>query len=201
MAIRIESRHFHSRGVDARTVADHPFLWLLLLANDACWSGRVVQLPSADSFALALSPPSDARHTGRQLCQAGKRTSTLCPRSRACFKGGGRRGREPIAVKADAEAIRAFIRDLTHKPWLVATNHAHWPSFLFRVDDVRAAASILERGALCSRNRASALGLLQHDSASRGVIEHSPDWIKDCVRLYFRPRTPTEFRSEGFRPP
>jgi hypothetical protein len=32
------------------------------------------------------------------------------------------------------------------------------------------------------------------------VIGNSPQWIKDYVRLYFRPRTPTEYHSEGFRP-
>ncbi|QJR09124.1 hypothetical protein DSM104443_00160 [Usitatibacter rugosus] len=50
-----------------------------------------------------------------------------------------------------------------------------------------------------ARNRATALGILGHDAASPDVMGHSPDWIREFARLYFRPRTPTEFRSEGFR--
>ena len=42
--------------------------------------------------------------------------------------------------------------------------------------------------------------MLGHDAAAPSVIENSPDWLKKYVRLYFRPRTPTEFRSEGIRP-
>lgn len=102
-------------------------------------------------------------------------------------------------MKPDALQIEQCIRSLPSKPWLADTNRARWPFFLFRVDDVVAAASILQSGRLYSRNQADSLGVLGHDAASPGVIQNSPDWIKNYVRLYFRPRTPTEYRSEGFR--
>jgi len=103
-------------------------------------------------------------------------------------------------VKIDAERIRAFIEAIPKQPWIAKTTRSRWPLHLFRIDDVRSAARILERGSVCSRGRAQELGLLSQDAASPGVIEQSPDWLKDQVRLYFRPKTPTEYRSEGFRP-
>ena len=103
-------------------------------------------------------------------------------------------------MKRDAAQIQAFIHDLAKRPWLAVSNRAHWPKYVFRVDDVRAAAAILESGWIFSRNHAAAQGVIHHDSADAGVIGNSPDWIKDYVRLYFRPKTPTEYKSEGFRP-
>lgn len=103
-------------------------------------------------------------------------------------------------MKADADEIRRVIERLAGEPWLKGTPREPWPKYLFRIDDVRAAASILNSGALCSRNRADATGILQHDAAAPAVIGKSPEWIKDYVRFYFRPRTPTEYRSEGIRP-
>jgi hypothetical protein len=104
-----------------------------------------------------------------------------------------------MTEKADAERIAAFMRGLGAALSL-GVPRLSWPLHLFRVDDVRAAASVLNGGMLYPRRRAELLRLLAHDSASPGVIEHTPDWCKECVRLYFRPRTPTEYRSEGFRP-
>jgi ssDNA thymidine ADP-ribosyltransferase, DarT len=104
-------------------------------------------------------------------------------------------------VKPDAAAIRAFIEDLPNQPWIRGTSRASWPKYLFRIDDVRASASIINGGTIYSRNRAIQLDLLAHDAAAPAVMENSPEWIKGYVRLYFRPRTPTEYRSEGFRPP
>jgi hypothetical protein len=101
--------------------------------------------------------------------------------------------------KADAAEIEALMRDLARAPWL-GEARASWPLHLFRSDDVQAAASILNGGVIYSRLRAQEFGVLTHDSASPSVIEHSPEWCKRCVRLYFRPRTPTEYQSEGFRP-
>ncbi len=104
-----------------------------------------------------------------------------------------------MTAKPDAEHIASFLRGLGESLSLRG-QRVSWPLHLFRVDDVRAAASVLNGGMLYPRARAEQMGLLKHDSASPGVIDHTPDWCKECVRLYFRPRTPTEYRSEGFRP-
>jgi hypothetical protein len=103
-------------------------------------------------------------------------------------------------MKADAGEIQAFVSELMELPWVKGTTRGNWPRSLFRVDDVRSAAKILDGGLIYSRTRAIELGMLKHDSAARSVIENSAPWIKDFARLYFRPKTPTEFKSEGFRP-
>lgn len=100
--------------------------------------------------------------------------------------------------KADSAAIVSHLEALKKEPWL-SPAQAWWPDYLFRVDHVTAAASILNEGKLLSRNRAIATGKMLLDSASPGVIEHTDSHWKDYVRLYFRPRTPTQYHSEGIR--
>lgn len=102
------------------------------------------------------------------------------------------------ARKADTHEIREHIKRLKTQPWLGQTQ-AWWPNYLFRVDDIESAARILNSGRLLSRAAASATGSMISDSASPGVLEKTPDRWKTHVRLYFRPRTPTEYDSEGFR--
>jgi len=88
---------------------------------------------------------------------------------------------------------------LKAKDWL-GSARAWWPDYLFRIDNITSAASILNDGKLLSRKRASEMGKMISDSASPGVIAHTSDIWKDYVRLYFRPRTPTQYHSEGIRP-
>jgi hypothetical protein len=38
------------------------------------------------------------------------------------------------------------------------------------------------------------------DNASRTIIRNTESEVKNCVRLYFRPRNPTQYRNEGARP-
>lgn len=39
-----------------------------------------------------------------------------------------------------------------------------------------------------------------NNNASTEVVDKSPPWVVDQVRLYFRPRTPTFYRNEGIQP-
>jgi hypothetical protein len=71
---------------------------------------------------------------------------------------------------------------------------------LFHHTDVRNAARALNAGRLLSRSRAEALHALEVDSASPGVIGQTASWVKGYARLYFRPRTPTQWHQEGIRP-
>jgi hypothetical protein len=104
-----------------------------------------------------------------------------------------------MTLKPDAVAISAFVDSLASESWL-GPSRAAWPHYLFRIENLPAAIAILDSERLYSRRKAEALGLIQFDTASTSVIEVSPDWCKQCVRLYFRTKTPTEYRSEGFRP-
>jgi hypothetical protein len=100
--------------------------------------------------------------------------------------------------KPDAEAIRSHIEELKRQPWL-GPAQTWWPDFLFRFDHITAAASILNDGKLLSRSASEGAGKIIFDSASPGIIKHTTPWCKDHVRLYFRPRTPTQYSIEGIR--
>lgn len=99
--------------------------------------------------------------------------------------------------KPDAQRIKRFLSNLKNAEWLGSARR-WWPDFLFHVTDIQNAVSILRTGMLLSRQEAQ--GLMVTDNASPDIIARTEDRWKNYVRLYFRPRTPTHFRSEGFRP-
>jgi hypothetical protein len=104
-----------------------------------------------------------------------------------------------IARKADSKKIQEHINGLKEQLRL-GEARSWWPRFLFRFDDIAAAAKILNEGRLLCRNSAKALGVMGVDCASPEVIKATAEKWKQYVRLYFRPRTPTQYHSEGFRP-
>ena len=53
---------------------------------------------------------------------------------------------------------------------------------------------------MLSRTQALALQQLHVDIASPEIIANTNQTWQDYVRLYFRPKTPTQYRNEGFRP-
>ena len=95
--------------------------------------------------------------------------------------------------------VQAFLDNLRNADWLDASRR-WWPRFVYHFTDVRNAVSILEQGALFSRNGALRQNLMATDNASQQVLAQTSYHWKDYVRLYFRPRTPTQYRNEGFRP-
>ena len=106
-----------------------------------------------------------------------------------------------MTLRPDSEisAIRQHIDELRTEPWLGRTRQ-WWPACLFHCTDILNVVSILRQGEIVSRNRLTSAGQLPMDIASPQVIAGTdPQW-QDYVRLYFRPRTPTQYRNEGFRP-
>lgn len=73
-----------------------------------------------------------------------------------------------------------------------------WPSRLFHHAPIENAVTILRSGQLLSRNGSA--GIRPRDVAAPGVIDASHR-AHNFVRLYFRPRTPTQFHIEGIRRP
>lgn len=71
-----------------------------------------------------------------------------------------------------------------------------WPSRLFHHSPLENALVILRDGYLRSRNDPYCARV--RDVAAPGVISNAVD-AHDRVRLYFRPRTPTQFHIEGIR--
>lgn len=80
----------------------------------------------------------------------------------------------------------------------VYAHRRHWPSHLFHHAPVENAAAILLDGCLRSRNDAA--NQRSRDVAAPGVID-ARDHAHDSVRLYFRPKTPTQWHIEGIRKP
>jgi hypothetical protein len=74
----------------------------------------------------------------------------------------------------------------------------HWPSRLFRHEPLQSAVQILCSGSLLSRNDAG--GRIALDIAPEEIIG-ARDAAHGYVRLYFRPKTPTQYHIEGIRKP
>jgi len=72
----------------------------------------------------------------------------------------------------------------------------HWPAHLFHHAPLENAVAILRDGHLRSRNETD--GVRPRDVAAPGVIDARAH-AHDRVRLYFRPKTPTQWHIEGIR--
>ena len=104
-----------------------------------------------------------------------------------------------LRPKAEIAEIREHLAALKSASWL-GSARSWWPSFVFHCTDVRNVVSILNSGELLSRIQGEKSGSLQADIAAPEIIARTnPQW-QDYVRLYFRPRTPTQYNNEGFRP-
>lgn len=74
----------------------------------------------------------------------------------------------------------------------------HWPARLFRHEPLENAALILKSGVLLSRRDAA--GKIVRDIAPTAIIGRRTV-AHDKVRLYFRPKSPTQFHMEGISRP
>ncbi len=97
--------------------------------------------------------------------------------------------------KPDAARIKARIATLQQADWL--GSHKWWPQYVYHFAELKNVVAILTAGQLCCRNEHRMLV----DTASSSVIANTEDHWKAYVRFYFRPRTPTQYQVEGFRPP
>ena len=75
-----------------------------------------------------------------------------------------------------------------------------WPRYFYHFTDIRNALSIIEKGWIYARHKAAEDDLMHSDNASRSVLLASSSEIKDYARLYFRPKTPTQYHNEGYKP-
>lgn len=102
-----------------------------------------------------------------------------------------------IKRKADYQGFVEHIQYLReHRP---ANCKPWWPQFVFHYTDLQNAVSILGHRCIYSRQAADEAGLMNNENASTRVIENTSQYIKRHARFYFRPRTPTQYRNEGFR--
>jgi hypothetical protein len=105
-----------------------------------------------------------------------------------------------ISKKVDANKIMSFLDDLASQEWIRGSSRYWWPNFVFHFSDIRNIVDILKSGKILSRNALQKDKGIPIDCASPIVIGQTPVDEKSYVRLYFRPRTPTQYHMEGIRP-
>lgn len=75
-----------------------------------------------------------------------------------------------------------------------------WPSRLFRHEPLENTIKILQSGVLLSRTAAKAAGLIVRDIAPQEIIGRTTT-AHASARLYFRPKSPTQYHIEGIQKP
>lgn len=102
------------------------------------------------------------------------------------------------ARKVDADDFHVTHEILRNNQSL--GSRSYWLDFLFHFTEVSNVKSILKHGSLLSRTQLESRDIKWSNAANLGVISGTDSSIKDFVRLYFRPRTPTAYQNEGIRP-
>ncbi|WP_057463170.1 DarT ssDNA thymidine ADP-ribosyltransferase family protein [Pseudovibrio sp. POLY-S9] len=82
------------------------------------------------------------------------------------------------------------------QPRFQNTIRQHWPAHVFRHEPLDNILNVLSSGSLLSRN--AAIGQISNDVALEDIINCN-NAAHDSVRLYFRPRNPTQYHIEGIR--
>ena len=98
-----------------------------------------------------------------------------------------------------ARAILQFLDELSNESWVRRSERKAWPKFLFHYTDIRNAVRILQDGCVLSRTQAEGSGRLAVSSGSPLVLGSTSAEVRDSVRLYFRPKTPTQYHCEGIK--
>ena len=75
-----------------------------------------------------------------------------------------------------------------------------WSKYAYHFTDITNAVNILTEGRLYSRKKAIDKGLMLNDNASEKILAYN-EFVKDYVRFYFRPMTPTQYYNEGYKHP
>ncbi len=75
-----------------------------------------------------------------------------------------------------------------------------WPMYFYHFTDIHNALSIIEKGWIYARHKVNEEDLMRSDNASQTVLSVSSSEIKEYARLYFRPKTPTQYHNEGYKP-
>ena len=105
-----------------------------------------------------------------------------------------------LETKRDAKKIIEFIDKFESEPKIKKSDRSLWPKFIFHYTPLETAVKILKDGKLKSRYNLEKNNELLQSIGSREILDRTAPYKKKYVRLYFRPRTPTQFHVEGIRP-
>lgn len=73
-----------------------------------------------------------------------------------------------------------------------------WPKYIYHYTDINNAVSILQDGKIYSRHKVNQKMI--NENAALEILHQTDEKVLDYVRFYFRPKTPTQYRNEGFIP-
>ena len=82
----------------------------------------------------------------------------------------------------------------------LSPNIRWWPLYLYHFTDIHNAVSIIKGEYIYGRKTASEKGLMTTENASVNVINITDETVTEYVRLYMRPKTPTQYYNEGHKP-
>lgn len=100
-------------------------------------------------------------------------------------------------MKDWCDDLRRHVEEWSEK--LKKSGRGWWPRYVYHFTDVTNARAILNSGELLSRAQVLAGPGMENDNANPEVISQTvPDHL-ELVRLFFRPRTPTQYHVEGIK--
>ena len=102
-------------------------------------------------------------------------------------------------MKPDSDEIKDFLTELSEQDWLGRVR-SKWVNFSYHFSEISNAIEILKTGKIRCRADLENDSSLPVDMACVDIISQTDKEVKESVRLYFRPLTPTQFHMEGFRP-
>lgn len=106
-----------------------------------------------------------------------------------------------VEKKKDYSAIEEFVAGLAqHSKIRNSPARSWWSKYIYHFTNINNIIYILSDGKLLSRNELIRLNKPHDNCTSEEIISNSSARVKKYVRLYFRPNTPTLYRSEGIRP-
>ncbi|MGG2064173.1 DarT ssDNA thymidine ADP-ribosyltransferase family protein [Bacillus sp. S14(2024)] len=86
---------------------------------------------------------------------------------------------------------------IASKTSFLPSNLKYLTQYAYHFSNITNIANILTDGKLYCRNHENLKSRTVHDNASPEVINCTNEAVKDYVRFYFRPKTPTQYRNEG----
>ena len=93
-----------------------------------------------------------------------------------------------------------YIEIINKQRELLPKSTKWWPAYFYHFTDIHNAIGIIDKMWIYGRKTAVESNLMKSDNASENVISLTNDYVKNYARLYFRPKTPTQFHTEGYKP-
>ncbi|AKP67573.1 DarT ssDNA thymidine ADP-ribosyltransferase family protein [Companilactobacillus ginsenosidimutans] len=96
------------------------------------------------------------------------------------------------------DIIEDLVND-SEKTGLRKSKRRYWPKYAFHFTDIDNAMEILKNKKIHSRYFVEHNSQMSNDNANLGVINQTDIEVEKVIRLYFRPKTPTQYYNEGFK--